>query len=329
MTDTNNITKLLTALIGPFRDLENALQQLLTQRFVSNAVGAQLDVLGEIVGQERAGMTDTLYRRYINAKILANKSDGFTETLISIAVLIMNDPNATIDIQTVGYPGYTAVWDVDPPQTGFADALITMLNLAQAAGVRGILQTLTASSDAGAFTCAQAAFLTATTNAGATTLTVGSTSGFPTSGSLDIDVGLTTAETVTYTGTGPTSFTGVSATTQNHAATSRVSLHGSPGLGFPNVAIASTTLSTGATTINVDSTANFLSSGSLCVDPENPSVTEVVTYGGKTSTSFTTVSPLANNHGSATVAARVYPGTVANGGQLDNARSAPLGANWT
>jgi hypothetical protein len=95
----NRLETLLTILMAPLQRFENACIQLLTQRTVTTAVGAQLDVLGEIVGQLRQGQTDDEYRRYINARIAVNRATGKREELISIASLIINDPSATILVQ--------------------------------------------------------------------------------------------------------------------------------------------------------------------------------------------------------------------------------------
>lgn len=91
MSDTpNNITLLLTALCGPVQDVENALAQLYAQRALDVAVGAQLDVLGKIVGQDRNGLSDDDYRRYIRARIAAHRSGGVPEDVLRVASLILN-----------------------------------------------------------------------------------------------------------------------------------------------------------------------------------------------------------------------------------------------
>src|SRR5262245_2616348 len=62
----SNTQKALRALLAPAASLEHALQQLLTERNVNTAIGAQLDLIGKIVGRPRAGVADDeIYRRYI------------------------------------------------------------------------------------------------------------------------------------------------------------------------------------------------------------------------------------------------------------------------
>lgn len=63
--------------------LEDALQQLLRERFLDAAVGKQLDELGEIVGEPRLSRTDRQYRPAIRIRIELNRSGGEPESVIS------------------------------------------------------------------------------------------------------------------------------------------------------------------------------------------------------------------------------------------------------
>lgn len=92
----NNIEKLLATIIAPSQGVEDALQQLKTERFVDTAVGAQLDIIGRIVGQDREGLGDLDYRRYIRARISANTSSGTYEDLLTVAFLVVYDETASI-----------------------------------------------------------------------------------------------------------------------------------------------------------------------------------------------------------------------------------------
>ncbi len=137
----NNIEKLLAVVVSPAQGVEDALQQLKSERFVDTAVGSQLDIIGRIVGQDREGMTDTDYRRYIRARIATNNSDGTIEELITVAFLVVNDVAATFEIDNQGIA--TVVLRV----TGLAvsdalsDVLIKFLGAAVSAGVRIILES--------------------------------------------------------------------------------------------------------------------------------------------------------------------------------------------
>lgn len=95
----------LRAFVDPFQPLEAALIDLIINRWVYTAVGAQLDVLGVIVDEPRGGRMDQEYRIAIIAKIAINNSKGTPEEVISIFGLL----TASTDILLQEYfPG--VVW---------------------------------------------------------------------------------------------------------------------------------------------------------------------------------------------------------------------------
>lgn len=128
--------QLLTALVAPAQDLENVIQQFLANRFVDTAVGAQLDIIGAIVGEDRNGLIDNDYRRYIRAKIAVNNSNGVFEDLLTIAFLVIYDASATYIATDVG----TATVVLRVGNITLTDALgnilATFLQKAVSAGVR-------------------------------------------------------------------------------------------------------------------------------------------------------------------------------------------------
>lgn len=136
----NNIKKMVTALITPFATLETALLALLTQRSVDTAIGAQLDVLGKIVGEVRNGLDDDDYRRYVRARVLANRSQGVSEDLIKIAVFILGVTTpGTIFIHTVSDASLILEIFNVAVTTAEAIALQDMLQDAVSAGVRLVI----------------------------------------------------------------------------------------------------------------------------------------------------------------------------------------------
>jgi hypothetical protein len=143
------VEALVTALMGPVQAVEDALYQLLTERGVDTAIGTQLDAIGKVVGQPRGGLSDDTYRRYIRARITANRSSGLVDELNLIARLVLDDP--TVVITTTQYPPASVVMSltvaVVPQDLGVA--LVAFLRKATAAGVRILLhfqpQTLAAS----------------------------------------------------------------------------------------------------------------------------------------------------------------------------------------
>ena len=71
----------IQAFASEVQELEDAGQELLFNRSLNNAVGVQLDGVGEIVGETRQGRSDDDYRAGIRFRIFINKSSGEIETL--------------------------------------------------------------------------------------------------------------------------------------------------------------------------------------------------------------------------------------------------------
>ena len=59
----------LCALLESVQEAEDAAWQLLTERDLDSAVGAQLDQLGRLVGEERQGRTDDQYRPFVRGSL--------------------------------------------------------------------------------------------------------------------------------------------------------------------------------------------------------------------------------------------------------------------
>lgn len=70
------------------QDQEDLFWALIEETYIATAVGAQLDRIGEIVIQDRNGLSDEIYRVLIYAKIGANVSKGDPESIINVARLL-------------------------------------------------------------------------------------------------------------------------------------------------------------------------------------------------------------------------------------------------
>lgn len=90
------IELLIEVCAGPANDLEDVLYQLLTERFIDTAIGAQLDLIGKIVLQARNGLGDDDYRRYLRARIAANNSEGLISDFIRVTRSVLNDPTLSV-----------------------------------------------------------------------------------------------------------------------------------------------------------------------------------------------------------------------------------------
>lgn len=137
----NNIAKLLRAWMTAFQELEDATQQVLALRTVDVATGAQLDVIGKLVGQPREGVSDDeLYRRRVRARILVNRSTGLISDVLAIADLIVYDDDARYVVDNQGAAAYVLRVEDVATTDDVADLLVAFLRDATAAGVRPILE---------------------------------------------------------------------------------------------------------------------------------------------------------------------------------------------
>ncbi len=135
-----NIAKLLRALLAPSQDLENALQQLLTERGIDNAVGAQFDILGSVAGQPRNGLDDDTYRRYVRARIMVHRSSGNIEDVLRVADLFVYDDDAVYVVDNQGAAAYVLRVNGIALPDATAALLAQFLQTASSAGVRVIVE---------------------------------------------------------------------------------------------------------------------------------------------------------------------------------------------
>jgi hypothetical protein len=110
--DKPRLAALVTSWLTQCQALENVLWDLLTLRMLDNPLtaGAQLDVIGNVVGQQREGLADADYIQFLRARIKANSSDGRLETLIEILQLILG---TSAVISARDYPPKSLVLEVD------------------------------------------------------------------------------------------------------------------------------------------------------------------------------------------------------------------------
>lgn len=87
--DSAKLHALVRALVGPLQDVERAAFQVQEAFDVELSRGAQLDVLGGLVGVARDAQNDVAYRAYVKAAILGYASDGAQSTLYRIARVML------------------------------------------------------------------------------------------------------------------------------------------------------------------------------------------------------------------------------------------------
>lgn len=82
--DKPSIEILVRALMTQVQAAEDALFALLTERAIDTAVGAQLVVLGKIVGQEQGTFDEETFRTLIRGRVLVNRSSGTVDQMIEL-----------------------------------------------------------------------------------------------------------------------------------------------------------------------------------------------------------------------------------------------------
>lgn len=134
--DKPNFLALLAAPVAQVQALEDAYQQLNHLRALPNASGGQLDVIGEILTQPRAGLSDSVYRKFLSARILLNQSSGTVDQILEIFTLITTGtvkliewPPAAFELQIHG----------EALTTDTLSVFLNILRQARAAGVKGAL----------------------------------------------------------------------------------------------------------------------------------------------------------------------------------------------
>lgn len=140
--DKPNFLAFLQAFTAQAQAVEDALQQLFTERGVDTATGEELDNLGNIVGEARGGLDDTTYRNLVKSGILLNKSSGTVSEILEVFALIL--PPGVIPVIVDEAPGQfrmvlTTADFVAPPFGPTIPTYAQLLQRAKAAGVRALL----------------------------------------------------------------------------------------------------------------------------------------------------------------------------------------------
>jgi len=92
-----NVVGLLTSYMESVQGVEDTFEQLLKERSLDTAIGAQLDVLGLIIGEDRKGRSDADYRLALKLRVAINKSDGTEPVVTSLIKQITSADTATFE----------------------------------------------------------------------------------------------------------------------------------------------------------------------------------------------------------------------------------------
>lgn len=126
-----NIETWIQIYLEGVQDLEDHAWLVYTQRFLENAEGVQLDVLGDIVGEQRGGKEDPQYRIWIGVRIRLNRSFGTIKDVID-CILLATDALFTVREYTSA--AFEVRFDEHPD---FPNDIQAIVKLGKAAGVNG------------------------------------------------------------------------------------------------------------------------------------------------------------------------------------------------
>lgn len=94
--DSPNFRAFLRSVLLQLKEVETTFYQLLNERGIYTAIGAQLDILGKLVGEERGGRSDDLYRQAILGRISVNKASGTIDDVKNTAKSLSGAPYALL-----------------------------------------------------------------------------------------------------------------------------------------------------------------------------------------------------------------------------------------
>lgn len=106
---SENLRDMISILVEPLQELEDVFHDILEKRILANATDAQLDGLGELVGEACEGREASVYQEAIRIRILINKCSGTPEEIIAILLATFcNEQTITADPPVIYQSMYPA-----------------------------------------------------------------------------------------------------------------------------------------------------------------------------------------------------------------------------
>lgn len=139
---STSVLDLAQCLLSRLQTVDDIARQLQAGLALPDAVGAQLDILGQLVGQPRQGgaypmgESDAAYRQKIAAAILRNRSGGTVPDLIAVVSELLSDVSPTVIVTQAGTAAFALTVTVSTPlDAGQLASLASFVQAAKAAGV--------------------------------------------------------------------------------------------------------------------------------------------------------------------------------------------------
>lgn len=96
--NAENLKTFISSFVEQGQSVEDMLIDLWESRWLDNAVGEQLDGLGDIVGQPRNNLEDNDYRVRIKVRIRINISSGLFDDIVDTFGILLNDVDPPISV---------------------------------------------------------------------------------------------------------------------------------------------------------------------------------------------------------------------------------------
>jgi len=131
--NSENLKRVIEISCKQKQDIEDALWSLFGRLDIEKMTGILLDKIGVIVGQERLGFNDSIYRILLYTRIAINMSGGTPENIISI-FQILTQAGET-DFREL-YPAAVQITSDTEPETGLLEYIKKAIETALPAGVK-------------------------------------------------------------------------------------------------------------------------------------------------------------------------------------------------
>lgn len=126
---SKKLNQLIEILVGSLQEVDDIAQSLLGETSLDTSAGSQLDGLGETVGENRYGRSDSEYRHAIRFRILINNSKGTPDEIIAAFALATGDPSFSF------FEVYPAKVQIVSSLETLPDNLLTLMRQVVPAGV--------------------------------------------------------------------------------------------------------------------------------------------------------------------------------------------------
>lgn len=128
------VTGILDSLTSRVQAVENSIFDVINLRMLDLATFAQLDSVGDLVGEPRLGRADTAYREAIRLRIRVERSQGRAEDVIQVVSLATSNNFLYREM-------YPAGFQVDTFNIQASYELQRQIGQTRAVGVRGVIMS--------------------------------------------------------------------------------------------------------------------------------------------------------------------------------------------